>query len=391
MSRPERAGAHPTAVTAARLRELRQACRETLAAWDDAECRKQHHPELSPLSWHLGHAFFVESHWLREVALERDDGLAAWHDLYFPEHSPKGERGMRLPERDELLAWTREQEAINDACWAEAVTADHTLMRDDYLRRFLIQHYGQHLETMGLICRQARLLELTASDVPQLRESEAPASDTVDVPAWKGSIGADDADAIYDNEHPAHRQRVAGFRLAARPVNNAEWLAFIEDGGYRRPELWADAGCDWLTATGTEHPEHWRPHPDGGWYSADPEDPLMPDTPVHGICAHEADAFARWAGARLPHEHEWESAARQGLLKNRGRVWEWCGNALYPYPGFRAFPYERYSTPWFDDEHRVLRGGSRLTAPELRRHSFRNFYPEGHRHILGGLRLVWEE
>lgn len=374
----------------ARLRELREACRDTLAACDDAECRKQWHPALSPLSWHLGHVFFVESHWLREAVLERNDGLAAWHDLYFPEYCPKKERAQRLPKRDELLAWTREQAAINDACWPDAAAGDHALMRDDYLRRFLTQHYAQHLETMSLIRRQTRMRASPGSGVPRLREPTAPAFDPVAVPAWEGSLGADSADAVYDNEHPAHRKRVAGFRLAARPVNNAEWLAFIEAGGYRRPELWTETGHAWLAATGAEHPEHWRPHPDGGWYGADPEEPLTPNAPVHGICAHEADAFAYWAGARLPHEHEWESAARRGLLQNHGRVWEWCGNALHPYPGFIPFPYDGYSTPWFDGRHRVLRGASRLTAPELRRPSFRNFYPEGHRHVMAGLRLAWD-
>lgn len=374
---------------AARLRELRRACRETLEGWNDDACRVRHHPELSPLSWHLGHVFFVESYWLREVVLGRDERTAPWHDLYFPEFCAKDERVARLPERDELLAWTRETEAANDDDWPAAAGAGHELMRGDYLRRFLVQHYGQHLETMGLVRRQARLREGPDESVPRLETPAPPSAETITAPAAEIELGGSGAAAAYDNERPAHRRRVGGCRLAARPVNNAEWLGFMEAGGYRRPALWTEAGRAWLRTTGAEAPEHWRRHPDGGWYSADPEEILTPNAPVHGVCAHEADAFARWADAHLPHEHEWEAAARRGLLRQAGRVWEWCGNALFPYPGFAAFPYEGYSTPWFDGRHRVLRGASRLTARELRRPSFRNFYPEGHRHVLAGLRLAY--
>lgn len=372
-----------------RLQQLRQACRDALDGWDDTACRAQHHPELSPLSWHLGHVFFVETYWLQEVVLGSDETTAAWHTLYFPEHCPKGQRVARLPARDALLDWTRELAAANDEVWPRAERSGHRLMENNYLRRFLIQHYAQHLETMQLVRRQARLRD-SADGAARLRTPASPlATPAVEVAAGERTLGGDAAEAAYDNELPAHRRRIGACRLAAHPVTNAQWLAFMTIGGYHRRELWTGAGLAWLAAAGARAPEHWRPHPDGGWYSADPEEPLEPDAPVHGICAHEADAFARWVAARLPHEHEWEAAAREGLLGD-GDVWEWCGNALYPYPGFTAFPYEGYSLPWLDGRHRVLRGASRLTAAEIRRPSFRNFYPEGHRHVLAGLRLAWD-
>ena len=102
------------------------------------------------------------------------------------------------------------------------------------------------------------------------------------------------------------------------------------------------------------------------------------------------ETAAAWADARLPHEFEWEAAADLGLLQNIGYVWEWCSNALSPYPGFQAFPYDRYSTPWFDDHHLVLRGGSLYTDPGLRRNSFRNFFEPHVRHHFGGLRLAFD-
>lgn len=117
---------------------------------------------------------------------------------------------------------------------------------------------------------------------------------------------------------------------------------------------------------------------------------LAADDPVSGVNHHEASAFARWAGARLPHEYEWESAARRRLLERSGAVWEWCANVFHPYIGFAAFPYEGYSVPYFDGRHFTLRGGSRLTQAPIRRPTFRNYYTAEKRHICAGIRLVFD-
>lgn len=372
----------------ARLNALRAAVRTVASGWSDAEARTQYHPELSPLAWHIGHTFFVETHWLREVVCGDDTATAPWRDLFFPELNAKEGRAARLPALPDLLAWTCELEAGNDALWGRLTGDDHHLLRDGYLDAFLRQHYAQHLETMALIGRQRALAEPAGPPGQPLRQAAPPRSETVAVPAGETRFGSDDHRA-YDNEQPAHARAVDGFRIAAASVTNAEWLGFIEDGGYRRDALWTEAGRRWRDATGADAPQHWRAHPDGGWHCPDPAEPLAPAAPVHGLCAHEADAYAAWAGARLPHEHEWERAVRLGAIDADGGVWEWCGNALFPYPGFRAFPYQGYSMPWFDGGHRVLRGASRHTLAEVRRPAFRNFYPEGHRHVLAGLRLAW--
>ena len=122
---------------------------------------------------------------------------------------------------------------------------------------------------------------------------------------------------------------------------------------------------------------------------------IDPDVPVSGLNWYEADAYAHYAGARLPHEIEWESAMKtEGgkgateLWDTTGQAWEWCANTFYPYDGFKAFPYSRYSTPWFDDQHFTLRGSSPFTGEATRRPSFRNFYQPGKRHIFAGLRLA---
>lgn len=364
---------------------LRRDCRAMLEGWSECDARAQYHPELSPLAWHVGHVFFVETYWLREIVCRDDRATAPWRTLYSPEQCPKGRRAERLPGCDELRAWSLALEAGNAAVWQRAAMGGHRLMANGYLQTFLAQHYAQHLETMAMVRAQRILTSAAPATGTALTTALDPAPAWRCIPAGETRLGGENA-AAYDNELPAHRVAIAPFRLAAEPVTNAEWLAFMLAGGYRQPGCWTDAGRRWLGAAAPSHPQHWRAHPQGGWTSA--AETLAPSAPVHGICAHEADAYARWAGARLPHEHEWEHAARQKPAFQRTGVWQWCANSLFPYPGFRAFPYSGYSAPWFDGDHRVLRGASRHTRDHVRRPSFRQFYPAGHRHVFAGLRLA---
>ncbi len=202
------------------------------------------------------------------------------------------------------------------------------------------------------------------------------------------SIGGK-APAAYDNELPAHTTHLKAFSIAATPVSNADYLAFMQGEGYRQRQYWNDAGWDWLQASGTLAPQHWR-FGKAGWYGIglDGAYSLASQAPAMGVNYYEAIAFARYAAARLPHEYEWETAARLQLLQQAGQVWEWCANPFHPYAGFTAFPYAGYSSPWFGD-HYALRGGSLFTRAPLRRASFRNFYLPDKRHIFSGLRLAW--
>lgn len=370
-----------------RLGELRAQCRTMLieAERDGISTRAQPHPALSPLAWHLGHVFFVETYWLREVLFGDTKVTAGWQDLYFPEFCPKDQRTARLPSTEAILDWTRTLEHDNNAWWAQAQGSGHRLMADNYLPHFLIQHYAQHLETMTMADYQARAQATPEGAV--LRDAADPTPAMVAVAGGESPVGTD-CIAAYDNEQPAHTVYLAAFRIARHAVTNAQWLAFMQDGGYHQNRHWTADGLAWRDHAGTECPQHWRPHPDGGWVSANPADPLLPAAPVHGLCAHEADAFASWMNARLPHEHEWETARQSDHLADVGQVWEWSANPLFAYPGFRSFPYEGYSTPWFDGAHRVLRGASRHTRPDIHRPSFRNFYPATHRHVFAGLRLT---
>jgi len=373
-----------------RLLELRAGCRDQLQQISAAQSSLQPHPELSPLIWHVGHCFFTESLWLRRRVLgeqdARDDARAA---LYTPEQSSKHLRGSRAPDVDALLRETRQSEGECVDAWSRAATSGHALMQDDYLPWFIVQHYAQHLETMAMVAQQLRM-GATGPDAhcgPRLTATGDQLPAWLDFAAARCRLGTQANPQAYDNELVAHDVELPPYRLGQQPVSNANWLTFMQDGGYRRPDLWDTEGWAWRRQTGIEHPLHWR-EASGGWTSADPADPLLAQAPVHGICWHEACAFARWAGARLPNEAELEHAARLDRLPGRGQVWEWCANALAPYPGFEAYPYAGYSQAWFDGRHRVLRGGSRHTHAELRRPGFRNFYPETHRHVFAGLRLA---
>lgn len=356
------------------------------------DIRIQYHEDLSPLGWHLGHCAFIETYWLREIVLGDNATTATLHGVYFPDLCEKAARPELVLGRDQLLEWTGAVHNENLALLADppAHIRQHRLMRADYLLDFLIQHYAQHLETMHYVLAQRQLL-LNRLWIPSRALISAnPLRAAPRLPTQPVMIGCD-TPCAYDNEQPRHVFRRRGGHIAEYPVTNAEYLAFMESGGYRRRKLWSLDGWAWLGNTRVDCPALWR-RAEYSWYELSASGPrdLKPDAAVRGVCFYEAEAFSRWAGAKLPHEFEWEAAARAGLLRGVGQVWEWCANRFHPYPGFRPFPYEGYSTPWFDDRHGVLRGASEHTLPPVRRTSFRNFYTLDKRHICAGLRLAWD-
>lgn len=374
--------------TLSALAEVQRALTRLTDGLDEAALRGQHHPELSPLGWHLGHCGFIERYWVGERLLGDRSATAGLHDLYFPEISPKRARGGRLPEPPRLFTWLRDAQAETLAVLADPPghRRNHPLLRDDYLGLFLLQHHAQHVEIMRMVLSQYH----GADPHPGAHLTARPLSRAaVTLPAGQYEVG-DDSAAAYDNEQPRRRVRLGAARLARRPVRNSEWLAFMEDGGYEARRWWSAAGWRWHQDLSRAMPDGWR-RGARGWYGIGPDGAaaLDPDGSVLGISRHEAEAFARWAGARLPHEYEWEAARRLDLLEGVGEAWEWCANRFHPYPGFRPFPYDGYSLPWFDGAHYVLRGASLHTLTALRRAGFRNFYTQDKRHIFAGLRLVF--
>jgi iron(II)-dependent oxidoreductase len=180
-------------------------------------------------------------------------------------------------------------------------------------------------------------------------------------------LGAKPEDGfVFDNEKWAHEVGIAPFRIARSPVTNAEYLAFVEQGG-AAPRYWKNQDGAWLE----RRFDRWLP--------------LAPDEPVRHVSWNEAQAYCRWAKRRLPTEAEWELAASSGRIPREAGVWEWTASTFKPYPGFVADPYKEYSEPWFDT-HKVLRGGSFATPARLLRATFRNFYTAERADVFSGFR-----
>ncbi len=380
--------------TMIRLRAIQNKTRELFEGMNDTTYRLQFHKDLSSIGWHLGHCMFIENYWLYEI-IQKDNTLTRnFHNLYREENCPIPERGSKLPKLKPLLNEIQQQQDINDLLLIEAVPplSDHVLFKDEYIENFIIQHYAQHYETMQMVLNQVAIKKDKGKYQPkELLTAKSVSRNTETILKNNHSIGGE-LPFSYDNELPEHNISLDTFNIASQPVSNAEYLGFIEDNAYNNKEHWSEDGWLWLSKNNIQHPEHWNQNNKNKWYGIKHQGAfdLQADAPVYGINYFEASAFAHWANAHLPHEHEWEAAVKSTQLHNTGFIWEWCSNTFYPYNNFKAFPNDNQSKPYFDNKHYVLRGGSKHTRPEIRRASFRNFYPADKRHIFAGLRLIFK-
>ncbi|NKB37834.1 MAG: SUMF1/EgtB/PvdO family nonheme iron enzyme [Gammaproteobacteria bacterium] len=353
---------------------------------------RQYHSELSPLGWHLGHYVYTETYWIQEALLGKTIIPDNEKALYIPELSVKADRSAALPGHQELCEWALDTQSKNLDSLNNALseTNDSILMKDNYLLFFLGQHYAQHIETAHYVLAQRQLQTASSTGVFSALKP-VPAEDKyVDIAAAEHRLGEANPLRHYDNECGDFLVELDAFAIAQRPLSNAEFLGFMEDGGYDNRNYWSKEAWAWRERHQINHPQHWRLDKEGNWYGNGSSSAcaLEANAAVSGISYFEAEAVARWAGASLPHEYQWEAAKRTGGLKSSGEVWEWCSNSFHPYTGFRAFPYDGYSLPWFDDSHYVLRGHSVHSLPNIRRDSFRNFYQPDKRHFPAGLRLT---
>lgn len=376
------------------LKQLQNEIRQLVCAVPEADYDKQFHHDLSPIGWHLGHCVYTETYWVQEQLLNKITVANELKSIYVPELSIKNMRGAALPDRSELVAWSEKKQAENYALLEQAVnqSLSHPLLEAGYLILFLIQHYAQHIETILMIQTERQIQQANKHHLhPTSLDSNSAKKECVTIKSGSFAIGTSLKHA-YDNEKPEHVIELQSFNIATMPVTNSEFLKFIESDVYTNKQFWSDTAWDWLNNSHVTHPHHWRQDASGNWYGIDHQGcfELQNDKPVSGLSHHEATAYATWVGARLPHEYEWEIASNTTRqLQQTAQVWEWCNNTFHPYTGFTPYPYTGYSSPYFDDAHYVLKGGSRYTKDCIKRPSFRNYYTADKRHIFAGLRLVY--
>ena len=419
---------------------------DILEALSDDQLERQVTPILSPIAWDLGHMAEFEELWLvRTIDGLQDNSSAdpkdrAGSEGFAPEYdailTPRSERGtLEFPDRTLLLRRLRQvRRAALERLRGIRLDGGDPLLEDGFVYRMLSQHEAQHQETM----LQAVALMNDAPFEPAHRLAAPraklpPDTDMVVVPAGRFQAGGTNAPGAYDNERPAFWADLPAFWIDTAPVTVGDWLDFMEDGGYERREAWSDAGWQWRTAESCEHPLGWK-RGEEGWLDVQfgHVEPLVLTRPVQHVSWHEADAFARWAGKRLPTELEWEKAAAwdpelriarvwpwgdapptpelanlgartyapapvgayprgrsfYGCHQMIGDVWEWTSSEFLPYPGFEAFPYPEYSEVHFGKGYRVLRGGSWATASIVARASFRNWDLPQRRQIFAGFRCA---
>ncbi len=347
-------------------------------------------PDASPVKWHLGHtSWFFETVILPHLPGYRSFNprftylFNSYYEVLGPRH-PRPRRGLLTrPPLDEVMAWrVHVDAAMEEACAREDL---HDLIR------LGLNHEEQHQELILTDIKHAffcnPLLPAYRADAPSPRPPRA-----LQWRAHEGGIvriGHEGPGFAFDNESPRHAVLLQPFRIAARPVSNAEYGAFIADGGYRRPEFWLSDGWAQVQAEGWEAPLYWLKDDDGSesHFTLSGVQPLDPHAPVCHVSFYEAAAYAAWAGARLPTEFEWEAACGAGF--DHGDVWEWTRSAYDPYPGFR--PFDGVASEYngkFMVGQMVLRGGSSATPPGHARPTYRNFFPPHARWQFSGIRLA---
>jgi iron(II)-dependent oxidoreductase len=399
----------------AALRRAREATLRLVDPLDDEQLAAQVSPIMSPLVWDLAHIGWFEELWLIRQVTNDEPSHERFDDLYDAFRHPRGERSD-LPILTPSVARAYLEGVRRRALRVlEGVALDDAepLLRDAYVYGLVLQHELQHQETM------LQTLQLSGVEyaTPPHDDSGAPPSpDDVFVPAGPFMMGAEDQPWAYDNEQPAHVVELPAFSVERHPATNERFMEFVEDGGYRKRRYWSDDGWQWLQETRVDAPLSWQ-RLRGEWWRIrfGHSEPAPPAEPVQHISFYEAEALAAWAGKRLPSEAEWERAAQGaephtdanlgresfgplpvarhaassvGCNCMLGDVWEWTSSAFNGYPGFTAFPYAEYSEAFFDEEHRVLRGGSWATDPLVARVTFRNWdYPQ-RRQLFSGVRLA---
>lgn len=425
------------------IEALQEARARTLELIDDLSDVQLMGPRLrivNPLRWEIGHVAWFQEFWiLRHLGglapiLPHGDGL---YDSAAVAHDSRWD--LPLPSRNETLAYMKR--ALETAC--DSSDRRNRDPKDGYneayFRWLVLFHEQMHAEAITYT-RQTLCYPRPHLSVPAQYAGEITGETSGDayVPGGRFALGpSSDEPFVFDNEQQPHEVYVRSFSISKTAVTNGEFAAFVEDAGYKRRELWTDHGWRWKQAAGAEFPVYWRRESSGRWLRRDFDQwvELQERVAVIHVNWHEADAYCRWAGRRLPSEAEWEMAASceptpdgRGVSEHKrrypwgdqqptpdrasldwraggcivvdalpasdsafgcrqmvGNAWEWTSTEFGPYPGFVAGPYKEYSEPWFGD-HKVLRGGCWATRSSLIRNTYRNFYTPDRRDVWAGFR-----
>ena len=407
----------------------------TVGVLDDAELTAQHSPIMSPLVWDFAHVGNQEELWLVRDAGGREPVRADIDELYDAFKHPRKDRpALPLLDPRQSAAYIREVREKALDVLEEVPMEGRRLTEGGFVFGMIVQHEQQHVETM-LATHQLRagaaVLDAPPAPLSTVDPSALPA--TVLVPAGPFEMGTSIEPWALDNERPAHPVDVPAFRIDTFPVSNADYAAFVEAGGYDDPRWWTAEGWDHRQQAGLAAPAGWTRDGDRWWRRRFGRDePVPANEPVQHVTWFEADAYARWSGARLPTEAEWEKAARWDPATGRSRrypwgdddptperanlggvhlgpaergaypagasplgvhqlvgdVWEWCASDFRGYPGFEPYPYREYSEVFFGDGYRMLRGGSWATDAAACRSTFRNWDLPIRRQIFTGFRCA---
>jgi ergothioneine biosynthesis protein EgtB len=406
----------------ARFREVRAVTRRLAAPLSAEDCAIQSMPEASPTKWHLAHTtWFFETFILARHDPQRapfDPAFKVLFNSYYNavgERHPRPQRGLlSRPSLDDVLAY-RDQVDDEIARLLESGALAPDLLA---LVELGLHHEQQHQELIltdlkhMLSCNPTR--PVYQKNWP-LTRIHAARRRWLPIAGGLREIGHDGNGFAFDNEQPRHKVWIDPFEIASLPVTHGELIDFIEDGGYRRPELWLSAGWDTVVTRGWAAPLYWERR-GGRWHTFTLHGmaPVEPNTPACHLSFFEADAFARWCGARLPTEAEWESVAERlpiegnfietGVLhplalrepppddapaQMYGDVWEWTRSDYAPYPRFRpaAGAVGEYNGKFMCNQY-VLRGGSCATPSSHIRVTYRNFFPADARWQFSGVRLA---